>query len=102
MPDVGFPMSELKSAKINQYNRNPNLNIRNDYMPLFTSRKQEKKVKVTFANGLLFVEKPDGKRQAFPLEWFPKLLNATDEERKDWKQADKGIHFNKLGVDVLF
>lgn len=69
-------------------------------MPLFTSRKQEKKVKVTFANGLLFVEKPDGKQQVFPLEWFPKLLNATDEEREDWKQTDKGIHFNKLGLDV--
>ena len=71
-------------------------------MPLFTSRKQEKKVKVTFANGLLFVENPNGKKQAFPLEWFPKLLNATDEEREDWVQTDKGIHFNKLDIDVSF
>ncbi|HWZ14016.1 MAG TPA: DUF2442 domain-containing protein [Mucilaginibacter sp.] len=69
-------------------------------MPLFTSRKQEKKVKVTFSNGLLFVEKVDGKQHAFPLEWFPKLLNATDEEREDWTQTDKGIRFNKLDVDV--
>lgn len=69
-------------------------------MPLFTSRKQEKKVKVTFANGLLFVEKEDGKQQAFPLEWFPKLLNASDEEREDWTQTDKGVHFNQLGLDV--
>jgi hypothetical protein len=69
-------------------------------MPLFTSRKQEKKVKVTFSNGLLFVEKPDGKQQAFPLEWFPKLLNATDEEREDWVQTDKGIHFSKIDLDV--
>ena len=71
-------------------------------MPLFTSRKQEKKVKVTFSNGLLFVEKENGKQQAFPLEWFPQLLNATDEEREDWSQTDKGIHFNKLGLDVNF
>jgi len=69
-------------------------------MPLFTSRKEEKKVKVTFSNGLLFVEKADGKQQAFPLEWFPKLLNATDEEREDWVQIDKGIHFNQLDLDV--
>ncbi len=69
-------------------------------MPLFTSRKQEKKVKVTFSNGLLFVEKPDGKQQVFPLEWFPKLLNATDEEREDWTQTDKGIYFNKLDLNV--
>jgi hypothetical protein len=71
-------------------------------MPLFTSRKQEKKVKVTFSNGLLFVEKGSGKQQAFPLEWFPQLLNATDEEREDWAQTDKGIHFNKLDLDVSF
>jgi len=69
-------------------------------MPLFNTRKQEKKVKVTFANGLLFVEKTDGKQQAFPLEWFPKLLNATDEEREDWTQTERGIHFNKIDLDV--
>jgi hypothetical protein len=69
-------------------------------MPLFTSRKQEKKVKVTFGNGLLFVEREGDKQQVFPLEFFPKLANASDEERKDWKQTDKGIHFNKLDLDV--
>jgi hypothetical protein len=69
-------------------------------MPLFSSSKEDKKVKVTFGNGLLFVEKADGKQQAFPLEWFPKLFNATDEERADWKQTAKGIHFNQLDLDV--
>jgi hypothetical protein len=69
-------------------------------MPLFTSKKEEKKVKVTFAKGLLFVEKADGKQQAFPLEWFPGLQNATDEEREDWTQTGTGIRFNKLGVEV--
>jgi hypothetical protein len=71
-------------------------------MPLFTSRKQEKKVKVTFANGLLFVERDNGKQQVFPLEFFPKLLNASDEEREDWTQTDKGIRFNKIDLDVNF
>jgi len=69
-------------------------------MPLFTSRKQEKKVKVTFANGLLLVEKEGGKQQVFPLEFFPKLMNATEEEREDWTQTDKGIRFNKIDLDV--
>jgi hypothetical protein len=69
-------------------------------MPLFNTRKQEKKVKVVFANGLLFVEKEGGKQLAFPLEWFPKLLNATDEEREDWTQTDKGIRFNRIDLDV--
>ena len=69
-------------------------------MPLFTSRKQGKQVKVTFSNGLLFVEKEDGKSEVFPLEFFPKLLNATDEQREDWRLTDKGIHFNQLDIDV--
>ena len=69
-------------------------------MPLFTSRRQEKKVKATFSNGLLFVEKEDGKSEVFPLEFFPKLMNATDKQREDWKLTDKGIHFNQLDIDV--
>jgi hypothetical protein len=69
-------------------------------MPLFTSRRQEKKVKVTFSNGLLFVEKEDGKSEVFPLEFFPKLMNATDEQRADWTLTDRGIHFNQLDLDV--
>jgi len=69
-------------------------------MPLLSTRKSDKKVKVTFGKGLLFVETDNGKQQAFPLEWFPKLLNASDSEREDWKQTDKGIHFNQLDLDV--
>jgi hypothetical protein len=69
-------------------------------MALLYSRKQEKKVKVVFSNGLLIIEKEGGKQQVFPLEWFPALNEATDEEREDWVQTDKGIHFNKLDLDV--
>jgi len=69
-------------------------------MPLMNTRKNDKKVKVTFSNGLLFVEREGGKQQAFPLEWFPKLMSATDEEREDWTQTEHRVHFNKLGVDV--
>jgi len=69
-------------------------------MPTFSTRKQDKKVKVVFANGLLFVEKENGKQQAFPLEWYPKLLDATDEEREDWEQTSTGIRFNQLDTDI--
>jgi hypothetical protein len=69
-------------------------------MPLFTRKKNDRKVKVTFANGLLFVEKEGGKQQAFPLEWYPRLMNATDEEREDWEQTNNGIRFNQLDTDI--
>lgn len=69
-------------------------------MPLLNTRRQEKKVKVTFSNGLLVVEKEGGKQQVFLLEWMPALANATDEQREDWTQTDNGIRFNQLGIDV--
>jgi hypothetical protein len=81
-----------------QIDTSSNFQINN--MPTFSARKQEKKVKVIFANGLLFVEKENGKQQAFPLEWYPKLLEATDEEREDWAQTSTGIRFNQLDTDI--
>lgn len=69
-------------------------------MALFTSRKQGKKVKVTFADGLLFIEKENGKQQAFPLEWYPALQGASEEDLLDWDQTNTGIHFNALNVDI--
>ncbi|GAA4901844.1 DUF2442 domain-containing protein [Mucilaginibacter defluvii] len=69
-------------------------------MALFTSRKQKKDIKVSFNNGLLYVES-DGKSQAFPLDFYPKLLNATEEEQADWELTGNGIRWNKLDVDIL-
>ncbi|WP_461449923.1 DUF2442 domain-containing protein [Mucilaginibacter sp.] len=69
-------------------------------MAQFTSRKQSKQVKVTFDKGLLFVEHEDGKQQAFPLEWYPLLQTATEEQLADWSHTPQGIHFNQLNVGV--
>jgi len=69
-------------------------------MPLFTTRKQEKKAKVVFSDDLLIVEFEGDKSQVFPLDWFPALKVATDEERADWEQTDKGIRFKKLNLDI--
>jgi len=70
-------------------------------MPLFTTRKQSKKAKVVFSGDLLLVEFDGGKTQVFPLDWFPALKAATNEEREDWEQTDKGIRFNKLNLDII-
>ena len=71
-------------------------------MPLLNTRKKSKEVKVTFSKGLLFVEHEGGKQQAFPLEWFPKLQKANEDELNDWTQTDNGLHFNKLDTDISF
>jgi len=69
-------------------------------MPFFTSRKQKKDYKLSFNDDMLFIELPDGKQQAYPLAWLPQLKNATAEEQADWILTDKGIHWEKLNVDI--
>jgi len=69
-------------------------------MAIFTSRKQKKDIKVSFANDILYVEVDDGKQQAFPLAWFPALQGASDEDKQDWTLTGSGIHWNKLGIDI--
>lgn len=73
-------------------------------MALFTSRKQQKPVEVKFQKGLLFVKREDGTETAYPLDWQPKLQQASDEEKEDWqlKSDGSGIHWNKLDVDINF
>jgi hypothetical protein len=69
-------------------------------MAIFTSRKQKQDIKVTFNNGMLYVEIDGGKQQAFPLAWFPKLQNAADEDRNDWDLTPTGIRWNKLNEEI--
>ena len=69
-------------------------------MALFTSRKQQANIKLSFQDDMLLVEKPDGKQQAFPLAFYPALLKATEEDKQDWEQTTTGIRWKKLNVDI--
>ncbi|UEG53210.1 DUF2442 domain-containing protein [Mucilaginibacter daejeonensis] len=69
-------------------------------MPLFTSRKQQGNIKLSFQDDMLLVEKPDGKQQVFPLTFFPALMKATDEEKQNWEQTTTGIRWKDLNVDI--
>ncbi len=50
----------------------------------------------------LIVELNDGRTLSAPLAWFPRLLNATQKERKDWRLIGKGygIHWKKIDEDI--
>jgi len=69
-------------------------------MAIFTSRKQKKDIKVTFGKEILYVEVDGSKQQAFPLAWLPALQNASEEDQQDWTLSAKGLHFNKLDIDI--
>jgi hypothetical protein len=57
---------------------------------------------VSFADDLLQVFLSDGREIRVPLEWFPKLREATSEERRHWRLIGKGIgiHWPDLDEDI--
>ena len=59
-------------------------------------------VAVWFAEALLWVRLADGREVGAPLEWFPRLANATSEELQRYELIDQGygIHWPDLDEDV--
>lgn len=57
---------------------------------------------VRFSRGMLCVELADGRVISVPLAWFPKLENASDDQRADWRLVGKGIgiHWEALDEDI--
>jgi hypothetical protein len=57
---------------------------------------------VTVTKDTLRVELSDGRTISAPLEWFPRLVHGTAEERKNWRLIGKGhgIHWELLDEDI--
>lgn len=50
----------------------------------------------------LSVRLMDGRRISVPLVWYPRLLNATEEQRKNWRiiGGGYGIHWEDIDEDL--
>jgi hypothetical protein len=57
---------------------------------------------VHFTDDTLAVDLADGRTIIVPLVWFPRLLDATPEQRAHWKMAGAGygIHWPDLDEDL--
>jgi hypothetical protein len=57
---------------------------------------------VHFTEDTLAVDLADGRTIIVPLAWFPRLLNATPEQRAHWKLsgAGFGIHWPEIDEDL--
>ena len=57
---------------------------------------------VYFDAELIHVSLSDGREISAPLEWFPRLLNATDEQRRQWELIGPGvgIHWEAIDEDI--
>ena len=59
-------------------------------------------VDVSFSTDALRVVLADGREISAPLEWFPRLRAATDEQKKNWRLIGRGIgiHWKDIDEDI--
>ena len=57
---------------------------------------------VKLTDDTLSVDMNDGRTISAPLEWFPRLVHATVEERNNWRLIGKGhgIHWEDIDEDI--
>ena len=57
---------------------------------------------VSFTEDSLCVALADGREVVVPLEWFPSLRDATDQQRRDWRLIGRGIgiHWESIDEDI--
>lgn len=65
-------------------------------------RADERVAAVAFTADALSVSLMDGRTITVPLAWFPRLLQASSEQRKNWKlsAAGYGIHWPEIDEDL--
>ncbi|MGW9270593.1 DUF2442 domain-containing protein [Microbacterium sp. NPDC055599] len=59
-------------------------------------------VDVGIGQGELRVRMRDGRTISAPVSWFPRLAEASDAQRADWRLigAGEGIHWPQLDEDI--
>lgn len=57
---------------------------------------------ISVTDDSLIVDLDDGRTIAVPLAWFPRLLNGSEEERKDFRLIGRGegINWPQLDEDI--
>lgn len=71
-------------------------------MSILAIRFDDHAVDVSFTKNSLHFILADGREISAPLEWFPKLRDATDAERNDWRFIGNGlgVHWSKIDEDI--
>jgi hypothetical protein len=59
-------------------------------------------IDVRFSDDALIVQLSDGREISVPLEWFPRLRDASPEQRRDWRLIAHGIgiHWESVDEDI--
>ncbi len=57
---------------------------------------------VWFDSDMMHIRLLDGRELSVPLEWFPRLRDATEEQKWNWRFIGRGIgiHWEELDEDI--
>ncbi len=71
-------------------------------MSFLTINKSRNAIKIAFENSKMIVFLEDGRELSIPLEWFPRLRKATDEQLNKWRLIGRGegIHWEEIDEDI--
>lgn len=71
-------------------------------MPISAVEQNPVAVDVRFDNFTLRVALADGREISAPLEWFPRLRDATADQRRHWRLIGRGegVHWPDVDEDI--
>ncbi len=57
---------------------------------------------VQFDSDMIHVKLLDGREISAPIEWFPRLANANEKQRENWRLIGRGIgiHWEDIDEDI--
>jgi len=63
---------------------------------------EPKVIDLSFTSDSIKVVLADGREISAPLEWFPRLRDANEQQRKNWRLIGKGIgiHWEEIDEDI--
>lgn len=68
-------------------------------MGILAVNADERVVDVSFTKDTISVDLRDGRTITVPLAWYPRLLNATAKQRRNWQIARAGYGIHWPGID---
>ena len=71
-------------------------------MSILAVKFDEHAIDVNFTKNAVHFVLADGREISAPLEWFPRLRDATDTERKNWRLIGHGVgvHWPAIDEDI--
>jgi hypothetical protein len=71
-------------------------------MPISAVKLDSTAVDVAVSDNRILVVLADGRELAAPLAWFPRLVGATADQRRNWRLIGRGhgIHWPDVDEDI--